>query len=271
MKIVVLGSGSKGNSTFIDFGTKKILIDVGFSYKQIKERLELIKVDPKEIDAVFITHDHSDHTYGLKVFLKKVKPYLYITKEVEQYILEEQYEQSVYLTDEMFLDDIFIKVIPTSHDALTANGYLFEHNGESVVYITDTGYLNHRNFVYLKDKNYYIFESNHDIEMLMNGKYPYHLKQRILGDKGHLSNKDCAYYLTEFTSEKTKNVILAHLSEENNCPEKAIEAYNNAYRKCGKAAPRLLVAKQKERTEVIELWLKLYVWGKSKKNSIVMR
>ena len=223
MKIVVLGSGSKGNSTFIDFGTKKILIDVGFSYKQIKERLELIKVDPKEIDTVFITHDHSDHTYGLKVFLKKVKPYLYITKEVEHYILEEQYEQSVYLTDEMFLDDIFIKVIPTSHDALTANGYLFEHNGESVVYITDTGYLNHRNFVYLKDKNYYIFESNHDTEKLINGPYPEYLQRKILSDKGHLSNELCAGYLSRLIGPNTKKVILAHISESNNDPTLALE------------------------------------------------
>ena len=87
----------------------------------------------------------------------------------------------------------------------------------------------------------------------MEGRYPYHLKQRILGDKGHLSNKDCAYYLSQFTTEKTKNVILAHLSEENNCPDKAIEAYYKTYEKCGKKPPRLLVATQKERTEVIEL------------------
>lgn len=223
MKIVVLGSGSKGNSTFIDFGTKKILIDVGFSYKQIKDRLESIKVDPKEIDAVFITHDHNDHTNGLKVFLKKVKPLLYITKEVEQYILEEKYEKSIYLTDEMFLSDIFIKVIPTSHDALTANGYLFEYNGESVVYITDTGYLNHRNFIYLKDKNYYIFESNHDTEKLINGPYPEYLQRRILSDKGHLSNELCAGYLSRLIGPNTKKVILAHLSESNNDPNLALE------------------------------------------------
>lgn len=223
MKIAVLGSGSKGNSTFIDFGKKKILIDVGFSYKQISERLKSIKVDPKEIDAVFITHDHNDHTNGLKVFLKKVKPNLYITKEVEQYVLEEQYEKSIYLTDEIFLDDIFIKVIPTSHDALTANGYLFEYNDESIVYITDTGYLNYRNFIYLKDKNYYIFESNHDTEKLINGPYPEYLQRRIISDKGHLSNELCAGYLSRLIGPHTKKVILAHLSESNNDPTLALE------------------------------------------------
>lgn len=94
MRIVVLGSGSKGNSTFIDLGDKKILIDVGFSYKQIKEKLSLINVDPHEIDALLITHDHTDHTYGLKVFLNKVKPTLFITPEVENFCLEKSMKRS---------------------------------------------------------------------------------------------------------------------------------------------------------------------------------
>lgn len=223
MKIVILGSGSKGNSTFIDFGIKKVLIDVGFSYKQIKERLAKINIDPKQIDAVFITHDHQDHTNGLKVFLKNVKPMLYITKEVEKYVLDEPYNRSIYLTDEMFLEDIFIKIIPTSHDALTANGYLFEYNNENVVYLTDTGYLNHRNFIYLKDKEYYIFESNHDTEKLINGPYPEYLQRRILSDKGHLSNELCAGYLSRLIGPNTKKVILAHISESNNDPTLALE------------------------------------------------
>lgn len=250
MKVAILGSGSKGNSTFIDFGNIKILIDVGFSYKQIKERLASINVDPKEIDAVFITHDHNDHTYGLKVFLSKVKPNLYITKEVENYILEKPYEKSIYLTDEMFINDIFIKVIPTSHDALTANGYLFENNGESIVYITDTGYLNHRNFVYLKDKNYYIFESNHDTEKLINGPYPEYLQRRILSDKGHLSNELCAGYLSRLIGPNTKKVILAHLSESNNDPTLALETNLKILKENGLTFDTLECASQHEVTLV---------------------
>ena len=189
MKIVVLGSGSKGNSTFIDLGTHKILIDVGFPYKQLKEKLKEINVDPKEIDTLLITHDHTDHTYGLKVFLNKVKPTLFITEEVEKFLLDTPYEKSEYLTDEMFIGNTLIKVIPTSHDAITSCGFLIEQNNESLVYITDTGYLNHRNFVYLKNKTYYIIESNHDTEKLINGPYPEYLQRRILSDKGHLSNE----------------------------------------------------------------------------------
>ena len=224
MKIFVLGSSSKGNSTFIDFGNKKILIDVGFSFKQINEKLKSIGTDPKEIDAVLITHDHRDHTYGLKMFINKVKPLLYITEEVEKSVLEEKYEKSIYLTDEMFLDDIFIKIIPTSHDSITANGFLLEYDGTSIVYITDTGYINIRHLTYLKDKTYYIIESNHDTEKLIKGPYPEYLQRRILSDKGHLSNELCAGYISKMIGPNTKKVILAHLSEENNTPTLALNA-----------------------------------------------
>ena len=224
MKITILGSGSKGNSTFIDLGNKKILIDVGFSYKQIKEKLSKINIDPKEIDALLITHDHSDHTYGLKVFLKEVKPDLFITPEVEESILKTKYEKSNYLTDEMYYYGTMIKIIPTSHDALTSNGYLIENNNETLVYITDTGYINQRHLVYLKDKTYYILESNHDTERLIKGPYPEYLQRRILSDKGHLSNELCAGYLSRLIGPNTKKVILAHLSETNNTEELALNA-----------------------------------------------
>lgn len=226
MKITVLGSGSKGNSTFIDFGNTKILIDVGFSYKQIKTKLAEINVDPHEIDALFITHEHTDHTYGLKTFLKNVKPILYITPETEKNVLDEHYEKCEYLLEEMYLNNIFIRVIPLSHDAITINGYLFEDDKESLVYITDTGYINMRHFTYLKNKTYYIFESNHDTEMLIKGPYPEHLQRRILSDKGHLSNELSAGYLSRLIGPNTKKVILAHLSETNNTPEVALSTVN---------------------------------------------
>ena len=153
----------------------------------------------------------------------------------------------------MFLDDIFIKVIPTSHDALTANGYLFEHNGESVVYITDTGYLNHRNFVYLKDKNYYI--SNHDTEKLINGPYPEYLQRRILSDKGHLSNELCAGYLSRLIGPNTKKVILAHLSESNNDTTLALETNKKILSENEVDFNNIECASQHEITKV-SIWLK---------------
>ena len=117
-----------------------------------------------------------------------------------------------------------IKIIPTSHDALTSNGYLIENNNESLVYITDTGYINQRHLVYLKDKTYYILESNHDTERLIKGPYPEYLQRRILSDKGHLSNELCAGYLSRLIGPNTKKVVLAHLSETNNTEELALNA-----------------------------------------------
>ncbi len=250
MKIVVLGSGSKGNSTYIDLGTKKILIDIGFNYKNIKEKLNEINVDPKEIDALLITHDHLDHTAGLKVFLNKVKPLLYITKEVEEYLLDEPYQKSVYLTDEMFLDDVLIKVIPTSHDAITSNGYLIETKNDSLVYITDTGYINQRYFTYLKDKTYYIIESNHDTEKLIKGPYPEYLQRRILSDKGHMSNELCAGYLSRLIGPNTKKIILAHLSEENNTESLALSTINEILKENLIEFNNITCASQRELTEV---------------------
>lgn len=251
MIIKILGSGSKGNSTFIDLGNKKILIDVGFSYKHIKEQLEKINVDPKEIDAVLITHDHGDHTYGLKVFINKVKPILYITPEIEEAILEKPYEKSIYLGDELYLDDALIKVIPTSHDAITSNGFLIEKNGESLVYVTDTGYINQRYFNFLINKNYYILESNHDTEKLIKGRYPEYLQRRILSDKGHLSNELCAGYLSRLIGPKTKKVILAHLSEENNTVSLALNTSLNILKENNIDFNNITCASQTEITEVV--------------------
>lgn len=250
MKIVVLGSGSKGNSTFIELGNKKILIDVGFSYKQMSERLAKINIDPKQIDAVLITHDHHDHVYGLKSFISKVKPLLYITEEIEKVVLDEKYEKSVYLTDEMFIDDIFVKVIPTSHDAITSNGFLLEYDGESIVYITDTGYINMRYINMLKNKTYYIIESNHDTEKLIKGPYPEYLQRRILSDKGHLSNELCAGYLSKLIGSNTKKIILAHLSHENNTETLALTTSKEIIKENGIEFNNIICAKQEDLVEV---------------------
>lgn len=252
MKVCVLASGSKGNCTYIETNGTKSLIDIGMSCSYVENSLREIGVEPSSIERIFLTHTHTDHINGLRVFLKKYAPIVYLTEKMDEELglLIDDY---VYINGDMDINDLKIIPVKTSHDVADSNGYVFVSEGKSLMYMTDTGYIHVRNYNKLKNHDLYVLESNHDIEMLMNGKYPYHLKQRILGDKGHLSNKDCAYYLTEFTGKKTKSVILAHLSEENNSPEKAIEAYKMAYKKSGKQAPRLLIAKQKERTEVIEL------------------
>ena len=162
-------------------------------------------------------------------------------------------EDKVYIDGDINIDDLNVTVIKTSHDTADSNGYVFSSLGKSIVYITDTGYINVRNFDKLKNKNIYVLESNHDVRLLREGKYPYYLQQRILSDKGHLSNKETAYYLSEFIGDKTKEIILIHLSEENNKPELALKTLLDTLDKKGVKVPSVLIADQKESTELIEI------------------
>lgn len=146
-----------------------------------------------------------------------------------------------------------ITVIKTSHDAPGSVGFIIKSNDSSLVYITDTGYINNKYFDVLKNHNLYVLESNHDVEMLMNGKYPYHLKKRILGDKGHLSNADASYYLSEFIGSKTNTIVLAHLSDDNNTYESAIKTINGVLASKNKNVKNIIIAKQKQRTDLIEV------------------
>ena len=254
MKVCVLSSGSGGNCTLIESGKTKILVDLGTSSLYAEKRLREINIEPEEIDGIFITHTHVDHIKGIKVFLKKYNTKLYLSEIILKEIYNEIKPQNYEIIDsEINLNDFNVTMFKISHDTEDANGFIFESNGRSVVYVTDTGYLNIRNHKLLTNRNMYVFESNHDVEMLMNGHYPYHIKQRILGDKGHLSNKDSAYYLSKFVGNNTKCVILAHLSKANNTKELALETLQDCLKKCNKDVEKILIAEQDKRTELIEV------------------
>ncbi len=252
MKICVLASGSKGNSSYIETDKTRSLVDLGMSAGYIAKALKNIDVDPSSIQRVFITHTHTDHVAGLKVFLKKYHPVVYLTHKMEDE-LGFEIEDKVYIDEDTSIDDLNVTVIKTSHDAADSNGYVFSSNNKSVAYITDTGYIHVKNFDKLKNKSVYVFESNHDVRLLREGKYPYYLQQRILSDKGHLSNKDSAYYLSNFIGDKTEKVILIHLSEENNRPEVALKTLLDTLEKKGVRIPDIEIAMQRESTELIEL------------------
>lgn len=254
MKVCVLSSGSGGNCTLIESGKTKILVDLGTSSLYAEKRLREINIEPEEIDGIFITHTHVDHIKGIKVFLKKYNTKLYLSEIILKEIYNEIKPQNYEIIDsEINLNDFNVTMFKISHDTEDANGFIFESNGRSVVYVTDTGYLNIRNHKLLTNRNMYVFESNHDVEMLMNGHYPYHIKQRILGDTGHLSNKDSAYYLSKFVGNNTKCVILAHLSKDNNTKELALETLQDCLKKCNKDVEKILIAEQDKRTELIEV------------------
>ena len=224
MRTIILGSGSKGNSTLLIGNNKKILIDVGFSYPQMIKLLEKYDFKPSDIDAILITHTHKDHITGLKSFIKKNDIPVYSNYGMYDEIVKIINEENIIFNDESFdIGEFNIEPFHTSHDAKGSVGFIINDNVNSLVYVTDTGYINEKNLSKLKNKNVYIFESNHDIDMLMTGPYPYILKQRVLSDKGHLSNIQSGNYLKEIIGSDTKKIVLAHLSETNNTHEIALD------------------------------------------------
>ncbi len=248
MKISILASGSKGNATFVQIDNTKILIDLGVSCKYIEQKLKEINVSPKEIKYVLITHTHSDHINGLVAFYQKYKPIIYIMPKMLPILKEYLNDFNYCFYDNGKIDDILVNIIKTSHDSEDSVGFLID---ERLVYITDTGYLNERYFKLLENKEVYILESNHDLEMLMNSNYPYYLKQRIWSDKGHLSNKMASFYLSKLIGNKTKYIFLAHLSQENNNQKLALDTLLS-YIDEGQVK-RIIIANQDERTELITI------------------
>mgnify|MGYP000406950259 FL=1 len=250
MKIAVLASGSKGNCTYVETLKTKSLIDAGMTNLYIETKLKGLGINPDDIENIFITHDHVDHVSALKVFVKRHNVKVFLTQklydELSKTINFTNYE---ILEGKVYLSDTIVTYFKTSHDAVDSVGYVFESDGKDFVYVTDTGYINNKYFDLLKNRCAYVFESNHDVTRLMeNPNYPYNTKQRILSDKGHLSNKDSAYYLSNFVGNKTKTIILAHLSEQNNTKELALEEISKRI-----SNVNINIANQNEPTELVTL------------------
>ena len=253
MKIKVLASGSKGNATVVFTDSTCILIDIGISYLSLQEKLDSVRIKVEDIGYVLITHTHSDHVKGLKAFLKKTGLKALVPFSMNDEILKVVPEDMVeYISDEEKFGDIEVSLIHTSHDTSSSVGYIMKSNDTSLVYVTDTGYLNNRYLKMIKNFDIYIIESNHDEVMLMEGGYPFILKQRILSDSGHLSNKTTAKYLSTIVGEKTKYVVLAHLSEKNNTEELAYSATKERLENC-EFSGEILIASQDLGSELLEV------------------
>ena len=212
MKYYGLCSGSKGNCWIIETESVSVMLDCGFTKKYLLEKMEESGIALEQIDALLITHTHSDHIKQLKSF-----SYLpvYSVCDLDLGMRVQPYES-------FQIKDLKITPLAASHDAEGCCGYLFEENDESLVYLTDTGYVSKGNMEWMKNLDYYILESNHDVEMLMNTNRPFATKSRIYSDQGHLCNEDCAQVLVNVIGSKTKEITLAHLSEDANTPEKAL-------------------------------------------------
>lgn len=255
MKVCVLSSGSKGNSTLVITDKVKILIDLGTTTSYVEAALNNLNVDVKEISHILITHSHVDHIKGLKVFIKRYNPVILVTEDMKNVLEKElgNFRYEYYEDKKAIIGDLTVNVIKTSHDAEESIGFVLTNNNSSMVYITDTGYINQKYFKILSNNNLYVLESNHDIKMLMDGPYPYYLKQRVQGDKGHLSNKQASDYLCKFIGDNTRKIVFAHISEHNNSYEKVIETFNEELSKNDMIFNDVLIAKQNEATEVIEV------------------
>ena len=249
MKIAVLASSSTGNSTYVEIGNTKFLIDAGMSYSYIKDKLFHLGVTPDEINFIIVTHAHNDHVRCIHTFARVFNTKIYMSKDTY-----EEYPKKEYLKDYEFVDNIDnimginIKCIPISHDK-KGYGYIFESDGKTLAYITDTGMIHSRYHSFFTNKDVYLFESNHDVEMEMNGHKDEMTKIRNIGDMGHLSNEECAMYLNRFIGKKTKAIVLMHISEHDNTPLLAFETNRNVLDENIK----LLVSLPNDLSEIIEI------------------
>ena len=219
MKFDVVASGSKGNCTLVFSKGFCIQIDAGISRRRISNALKSYDMTTENVLAVLITHSHSDHCGQLKGYEERE---VYASNpSLPHFERVLDHDHIVKPFHPFVVGPFTITPFPLSHDAKNTVGYLLDDGEEKFCYLTDTGFVPEKDFAYLKDLNYYVFESNHDPKMLYLSGRPDLLIKRIIGDKGHLSNENCGYYLSFLTGDHTKEVVLAHLSEECNTPELA--------------------------------------------------
>ncbi len=254
MKICVLSSGSKGNATYLEAMGKHFLLDAGRNYTYIESSLKDIGINIQDLNYILITHDHSDHISALKTLVTKTKATVLTSPKIFSLLKDiQKYPNVLTFDEEITVDGIKITSIHSSHDAIDSRNYIIECQNKKVAYITDTGYINSKYFNLLQNLDLYLFESNHDIELLQHGPYPAWLKKRVLSDEGHLSNKLASFYLTKLIGNHTKKIILIHLSETNNLEEIALETINNTFLENNIKFNNIECAKQNEKTEVVEV------------------
>lgn len=225
-KICILGSGSSGNSIYLKAGKSEILVDFGFSEAETRKRLEKINVNIRDIQAILVTHEHIDHCRGLGKITKNISGPIFINDSTYQAISPrlENEETVKFVNGDFFsVGDFLVKPFSVFHDAAAPCGFSFFYKNKKITVATDLGLVNDIILRNMADSNVIIIESNYDKKTLMDGKYPWFLKNRILGQQGHLSNHDAAKAVQKVIHPGLECVMLFHLSEENNTPELAID------------------------------------------------
>lgn len=230
LQFSVLASGSSGNCTYVESMNSRIMIDAGLSGKRIEGLFSQIGRKVADIDAILVTHEHKDHIHGVGVLSRKYNIPIYANARtwsvMENMIGKIAPENKLFIEPDKLvtIGDIDVLSYNVSHDAIQPQFYAFEKAKKQFVMLTDTGYVSDRLRSQLKNASAYLIESNHEIEMLRYGAYPWSLKQRILGDKGHLSNEDGALAMVDLIGNNTKEIYLGHLSRDNNTKQLAMSS-----------------------------------------------
>ena len=256
MKYQIIASGSKGNLIYIEAGNTKVLVDAGISFKQACARFSF---DYQNIDAIFVTHEHSDHIGHLAMYLKKTKATLYVNELTFKEIVHRQgfdyhgYDVKFIEANKKYkVKDLVFMPLMLSHDVANCFGFVFIYKKASLAYIADTGFIKTPYITLLKKVRHLIIEANHDIQMLNESDRPRELKNRILSIQGHMSNITCGEVLNKILESKTLEVVtLAHLSEECNTPELAVDTILEKIE--GDYLPTIKVAKQHEALDLVEI------------------
>ncbi len=228
-----LASGSSGNCHYISCKGKRILVDAGLSGKRIQNRLAEIDVNPEELTEIFVTHEHHDHICGVGVLSRRFDLPIYANGKTWEAMGEKlgriktKNIRTFTTNQPVFLEDLKITPYPIPHDAAEPVGFSIENSGRKISITTDLGYVSEDIIQQIKDSQLVVLESNHDVDMLKAGKYPYFLKRRILSDNGHLSNEVAGNTIVELVNNNVQNILLAHLSMENNFPELAMVTVKN--------------------------------------------
>jgi phosphoribosyl 1,2-cyclic phosphodiesterase len=231
MRFASLGSGSKGNATLVEAGGALVMIDCGFSMRETVKRLARLEVDPANIDGILVTHEHSDHCSGVAALSRKYQIPVYLTHGTySSGRCEKAFSYQRFNCHDSFkIADMEIQPVAVPHDAREPCQYRLAHSGLSLGVLTDLGSITSHVVASFQGCDALVLEFNHDLDMLFAGSYPYHLKQRVGGDWGHLNNRQAAQLLEEVAEENLRHLVIAHISENNNTREMAEQALSSVY------------------------------------------
>jgi phosphoribosyl 1,2-cyclic phosphodiesterase len=256
VKISLLASGSKGNSLFVDTAGSRLLIDAGLSASELGRRLSTLQVEPSSIDALLITHEHTDHVRGAGAFARKYRIPV-VTSYATARSLSSHLKQVELLEFEsgysFAFRELMVDPVPLAHDATDPVGFVIESREGRIGIATDLGIVTRLVRDKLNGCQVLVLESNHDEEMLTNGPYPWHLKQRIKSRHGHISNTESMQLLEDLLHDGLKGVYLAHLSEVNNDPQLPHAAATALLSTQNRCAPRLFIGCQHNTTGLFEV------------------